>query len=163
MDYIIHGALQARILEWVAIRFSRGSSQPRIWTQVSHTAGRFITSCGIPCGIPRAPGNPWSAWWLCLGTLLWEADPSSRNPSLSRWSGLLAAKSLSMASLPPLRPEIEGSLRAVPLADWALTGGWEYECTLFQFPRSVVLFCSSAISCVQISALWQSTGSISLG
>ena len=36
----IHGILQARILEWVAISFSRGSSRPRDWTQVSHIAGR---------------------------------------------------------------------------------------------------------------------------
>ena len=34
---------QVRILEWVAIPFSRGSSQPREWTQVSHIAGRFFT------------------------------------------------------------------------------------------------------------------------
>ena len=38
-----HGILQARILEWVAIPFSRGSSQPRDPTQVSHIAGRFFT------------------------------------------------------------------------------------------------------------------------
>ena len=43
-DYTVHGILQARILEWVAFRFSRGSSQPRDWTQVSHIAGRFFTS-----------------------------------------------------------------------------------------------------------------------
>ena len=42
MDYTIHGILQARILEWVAITFSRGSSQPRDRTQVSLTAGRFF-------------------------------------------------------------------------------------------------------------------------
>ena len=36
----VHGVLQARILEWVAISFSRGSSQPRDWTQVSNIAGR---------------------------------------------------------------------------------------------------------------------------
>ena len=36
----IHGILQASILEWVAISFSRGSSQLRDRTQVSHTAGR---------------------------------------------------------------------------------------------------------------------------
>ena len=36
----IHGILQARILEWVAISFSRGSSRPRNRTQVSHIAGR---------------------------------------------------------------------------------------------------------------------------
>ena len=29
MDYVVHGILQARILEWVAFPFSRGSSQPR--------------------------------------------------------------------------------------------------------------------------------------
>ena len=29
MDYTVHGTLQARILEWVALPFSRGSSQPR--------------------------------------------------------------------------------------------------------------------------------------
>ena len=44
MDYIVHGILQARILEWVAFPFSRGSSQPRDWTQVSHIAGGFFTS-----------------------------------------------------------------------------------------------------------------------
>ena len=44
MDYTIHGILQARILEWVAFPFSRGSSQPRDWTQVSHIIGRFFTS-----------------------------------------------------------------------------------------------------------------------
>ena len=36
--------LQARILEWVAFHFSRGSSQPRDQTQVSHIAGGFFTS-----------------------------------------------------------------------------------------------------------------------
>ena len=45
MDYIVHGILQARILEWVAVSFSRGSSQPRDQTQVSCIAGRFLTSC----------------------------------------------------------------------------------------------------------------------
>ena len=44
VDCIVHGILQARILEWIAFPFSRGSSQPRDWTQVSHIAGRFFTS-----------------------------------------------------------------------------------------------------------------------
>ena len=40
----VHGILQARILEWVAISFSRGFSQPRIHPNwVSHIAGRFFT------------------------------------------------------------------------------------------------------------------------
>ena len=37
------GILQARVLEWVAMPFSRRSSQPRNRTQVSHIAGRFFT------------------------------------------------------------------------------------------------------------------------
>ena len=39
----IHGIFQARVLEWVAISFSRGSSWPRDWTQVSRIAGRRFT------------------------------------------------------------------------------------------------------------------------
>ena len=39
----LHGILQARVLEWVAISFSRGSSRPRDQTQVSHIAGRRFT------------------------------------------------------------------------------------------------------------------------
>ena len=48
--YTVHGILQARTLEWVAFPFSRGSSQPRVWTQVCHIAGGFFTSW--------APGKP---------------------------------------------------------------------------------------------------------
>ena len=39
----VHGILRARILEWVAFPFSRGSPQPRDQIQVSHTAGGFFT------------------------------------------------------------------------------------------------------------------------
>ena len=39
----IHGIFQARILEWIAIPFSRGSSRPRDWTWLSHIAGRLFT------------------------------------------------------------------------------------------------------------------------
>ena len=39
----VHGILQARILEWIAIPFSRGSSWPRGQTQVSCFVGRFFT------------------------------------------------------------------------------------------------------------------------
>ena len=44
MDYTVHGILQARILELVAIPFSRGSSQLRDQTQVSLIAGGLFTS-----------------------------------------------------------------------------------------------------------------------
>ena len=51
----VHGIPQARILEWVAIPFSRGSSQPRDWTQVSCFAGRFFTV--------------WPTKWPCVGNM----------------------------------------------------------------------------------------------
>ena len=44
MDNTVHGILQGRILEWVAIPFFKGSSKPRDQTQVSCIAGGFFTS-----------------------------------------------------------------------------------------------------------------------
>ena len=46
----VHGIFQARILEWFAISFSRGSSQPRDRTQVSRIAGRLFTICATKEG-----------------------------------------------------------------------------------------------------------------
>ena len=68
----IHGIFQARVLEWVAISFSRGSSQPRDGTQVSCIAGRFFTSVTreaqclnralkkihLPCQLPALTPSP---------------------------------------------------------------------------------------------------------
>ena len=42
LGYFAHGILQARILEWVSISFSRGSFQSRDRTQVSHIEGRLF-------------------------------------------------------------------------------------------------------------------------
>ena len=53
MYYTTHGILQARILEWAAFPFSRGSSQPRDWTQFSRMAGRFFASWA-----PREASDP---------------------------------------------------------------------------------------------------------
>ena len=55
----VHGIFQARVLEWVAISFSRGFSWLRDRTQVSCIAGRFCTTCTtrqalIPTVGPRA-------------------------------------------------------------------------------------------------------------
>ena len=54
MDYIVHGILQARILEWVAFPFSRGSSQPR---------SPALQADSLPA---EPPGKP-----LCSGFLPW--------------------------------------------------------------------------------------------
>ena len=48
----VHGILQARILEWVAFPFSRGSLQPRDRTQVSRIAGSFLTSWATREALP---------------------------------------------------------------------------------------------------------------
>ena len=57
-SFSAHGPLRARILEWVAISFSRGSSQPRNWTQVSCSAGRFFTDWATREAISLHPWDP---------------------------------------------------------------------------------------------------------
>ena len=57
----VHGILQARILEWIAIPFSGGSSWPRDWTPVSWTAGGFFFIAdpqGDPLAGPRTEQTP---------------------------------------------------------------------------------------------------------
>ena len=53
---LVHGILQARILEWVAFPFSRGSSQSRDRTQISHLQGWFFTSWATRK--PKNTGSP---------------------------------------------------------------------------------------------------------
>ena len=87
MDYSppgfsVHGMLQARILEWVAIPFSRGSSQPRDQTWVSGSAGSFFviwanTYLDFPYG---------SAARICLQCRRREFDPWVRKlPWRRKW------------------------------------------------------------------------------
>ena len=54
--FSIHGVFQARILEWVAISFSRGSSRPRDQTWVSRTGGRRFLTSEPPAQIREAEG-----------------------------------------------------------------------------------------------------------
>ena len=52
MDYTIHGILQARILEWIAFPFPRGSSQPRKSNQgLLHSKNTGVGSLSLPQGI----------------------------------------------------------------------------------------------------------------
>ena len=98
----VHGILQARILQWVAIPFSRGSSQPRDWTQDSCITGRWfiiwttreapkelhaaaaksLQSCPTLCN-PRNSSPPGSSvpGILQAGTLEWVAISFSIVPS----------------------------------------------------------------------------------
>ena len=63
------GIFQAKILEWVAIAFSRGSSQPRDQTQVSCTAGRFFTDEGKPNPNQQTRDSLWSTSVFILSSL----------------------------------------------------------------------------------------------
>ena len=75
----VHGILQARILEWVAISFSRGSSWLRDQTQVSRIAGRCLTlwttreAPTSDSGVKNSPVVQGTRVW----PLVWE-DPQSR-------------------------------------------------------------------------------------
>ena len=72
MDYTVHGVLQVRILERLDFPFSRGSSQPRDHTQVSHMASRFFTNREALTSCPYEDNNslmrfpsPWYNLNLC--------------------------------------------------------------------------------------------------
>ena len=76
----VHGFLQTRMLEWVAITCSRGSSCPRDQTQVSWIAGRFF----LPSEPPGKPPLGWKSrssdrfdfiycrWWLQPSVVFWK-------------------------------------------------------------------------------------------
>ena len=66
MGYIVHGVLQARILEWVAFPFFRGCSQPRDRTQVSCIIGRFfqLSSKGSPNQLTVRQPKEWYPGWV---------------------------------------------------------------------------------------------------
>ena len=61
----VHGILQARILEWVTIPFSRRSSKPRDWTWVSSIAGTFFTHLSHQ-GSPKSLGRVIKCVCVCV-------------------------------------------------------------------------------------------------
>ena len=93
-----HGILQARILEWVAMPSSRGSSRPREWTQVSLIAGGFFTVWATRVEKAMATHSTVLAW-----RILGMAEPGRLPPMGSHrvghdWSDLAAA------AAPPGKP-----------------------------------------------------------
>ena len=85
----VHGILQARVLEWVAIPFSRGSFQPRDWTWVPCIAGGFLNvwttreTHGCLCVLSHTQTHSYSILpWECeqsYTTHKWtDVDVSSR-------------------------------------------------------------------------------------
>ena len=100
----VHGTSQARILEWVAISFSRRSSWPRDRTQVSWIGKQILYHC--------ASGNPTYKWYSVIFVflsnilhLVWSAlDPSAA-----------AAAAKSLQSCPTLCDPIDGNPPGSPV------------------------------------------------
>ena len=87
----VYGIFQARILEWVAISFSRRFSQPRDRTLFSCTAGRFFTDWAMreaPCLLAKLHQ---SYPTLC--------DPIDRSPPSSSVPGILQARTLEWVAI----------------------------------------------------------------
>ena len=82
IDYTVHRILQARILEWVAFPFSRGSSPPRDWIQVSCIAGGFFASWAT-----REAQEYWSGYLI-------PSPVDLPNPGIKLGSPTLQADSL---------------------------------------------------------------------
>ena len=105
LDSSVRGILQARILVWVALPSSRGSSQPWDWTQVSWIATDFYCL--------SRPGNP--------RVLAWVAYPIS---SKSNWTGVSCIAGGSIISS-PTREAVAG---------WASVNGVPFLITYLEAP-----------------------------
>ena len=103
MNYTVHGILQAKILEWVAFPFSRGSSQPRSQTQVSCIAGRFFISWVMYCSSFNLYNNfspPFYRWCSDRGD-----DFSLFDTDLTQVTMLTSPLKWAMSSSPPNKPK----------------------------------------------------------
>ena len=88
----VHGILQARILEWVAISYSGGSSQPGDWTQVFHIAGRFLT-------VWATREAPWDSIREVAQSCPTLCNPMDSSPPGSFLHGILQARILEWAAI----------------------------------------------------------------
>ena len=108
----VHGIFQARVLEWVAISFSRGSSRPRDRTCVAHTSciefssvhslsrvRVFATPWTVACQAPPSMGFPRQKCWSGLP---FHSPGDLPNPGIEPGSRVLQADALS--SEPPGKP-----------------------------------------------------------
>ena len=86
--YLVHGIFQARILEWVAISFSRGSSQSRDWTQVSHIVDRRFTIWATAAAAAKL-----------LQSCLTLCDPIDCSPPGCPVPGILQARTLEWVAI----------------------------------------------------------------
>ena len=123
----VHGILQARILEWVAIFSSGRSFQPRDWTQVSCIAGRLFTIWATreaplrphPClslEEKMATHSSILAW-----RIPWTEEPGKLQFSSVQFSHLVMSDSVTpwtAAPSFPVFPQLPGLANSCPLSLW---------------------------------------------
>ena len=110
----LHGILQARILEWVAVPFSRGASWPRDCTSVSRTAGRLRSE---PPGKPQSPVDFVYLYHMVLGAcgFVLPSQDSLLKSAQDFPLSFLKSCSSAGASFPPHTPRPQAPLRASAL------------------------------------------------
>ena len=125
----VHGLFQARVLEWVAISFSRGSSQPRDRTQISRIAGScftiWITTEAKPTveglfftGLPRATVIRNINWQFQLKLIL-QLETKQNKTVGKKWK--LSGRWISWISQPEARVKAPGTQSFQP----GETPGWK--------------------------------------
>ena len=85
----VHGIFQAIVLEWIAISFSRESSWPRDWTQVSHIVDRHLTVWATTEVTDNFDNSKYPEYW---DLDLQETFPKTRTLATS-WSQFYFRKS----------------------------------------------------------------------
>ena len=108
----VHGTLQTRILEWVAISFSRGSSRPRHGTQVSRIGGRVLyceSKSHLVMSNSLQPHGLYSLWnsseyWSGL-----PCPPSGDLPKPGIKPRFPALQADSLPAEPPRKPKSTGA------------------------------------------------------
>ena len=125
----VHGILQARILEWVASPFSRGSSWPRGRTRVCHIAGRFFTVWATretksikPVSNSHLNSN-WRVSFTVKRTSSWGNSAASQQCTQPWGHEALGLGVTSTRLQPPGKSQIPTVTKTVfpPLGKWDLT------------------------------------------
>ena len=137
MDCIVHGILQARILEWVAIPFSRGSSQSRDWTHVSRVAGGFFTSWAT-----REAQEYWNGLSYCPPESSWPRDQTI--------SYVSCTVGRFFTTEPPAVPFSRGSFQSRDQTQVSYIAGWFF--TLWATGSLLLLLLLSRFSHVRLCA-----------
>ena len=120
----VHEIFKARVLEWVASSFSRGSSWPRDWTHVSCTERRMDS---LPLGLPGKPNTESNAIGAMRNNTLLSFIPSSKSIySAQKWKIWTLNKARQVKG--HKSSEDEGPLRLeAPWNSWRMDGEKRWE------------------------------------